>query len=143
MINQTEALNLFYEQCRERGLKITPQRVLVFTILLGRPDHPTADGVYQAVRKKLPNISYDTVNRTLLSFSEHGIIKVVESRGSAKRFDPDVEQHHHFQCVKCNRIIDFQYAGYNQLDVPKHLPKGLKILEKKVVLEGICDQCQE
>ncbi len=142
MIDRTEALNRFYEQCRERGLKITPQRVLIFTVLLERFDHPTADGVYQAVRKQLPNISYDTVNRTLLSFTEHGLIKMVGSRGSAKRFDGDTGTHHHFECTKCCRIIDFIHPAYDQLDIPKTLPKGVKVVEKKVVLEGVCDQCK-
>jgi Fur family peroxide stress response transcriptional regulator len=142
MINHEDALHSFYARCRERGLKITPQRVLIFTVLLERFDHPTADGVYQAVRKQLPNISYDTVHRTLLSFSEHGLIKMVGSRGSARRFDGDTGAHHHFECTQCNRIIDFTHPAYNQLDIPKTLPKGLVVLEKKVVLEGVCDHCK-
>lgn len=115
----------------------------MFEIMMESSDHPTAEAVYQKVRSKMPNISYDTVNRTLLSFAELGIIKMIQSRGSAKRFDPYLVQHHHFQCVKCNRIIDFQDAGYDQLKMPESLPKNLVVLEKKVVLEGICEQCRK
>ncbi|MBN1594440.1 transcriptional repressor [candidate division FCPU426 bacterium] len=123
-------------------MRITPQRTTVYAALTEADDHPTAEAVYKRVRKKMPNISYDTVNRTLLSFVEIGVLKMVQSRGSAKRFDPELEQHHHFQCLKCNRIIDFKYENYNQLKLPPHLPKGTRVLDKKVVLEGICENCR-
>jgi Fur family peroxide stress response transcriptional regulator len=143
MQSKEKELNRFHTICRENGLKITPQRTELFRALLESKDHPTAEILYRKVLVKLPNISYDTVNRTLLSFAELGIIKQTVSRGSAKRFDPDVERHHHFQCVKCERIIDFTFKGYDSLQNPDILPKGVVVLDRKVVIEGICDRCRK
>ncbi len=143
MMKTDQEMQRFYTECRKHHLKITPQRTVLFKELLSEPDHPTADMVYQRVRETLPNISYDTVNRTLLSFADLGIIRQIESRGTAKRFDPDVSQHHHFQCIKCGRIIDIEDESYNNIGLPKHLPEGLVVLDKHVVLEGICDTCHK
>jgi Fur family transcriptional regulator, peroxide stress response regulator len=141
MNKNNDSLDQFRCKCREHKLKITPQRMTVYQELMKACDHPSADVVLKRVRKKIPHISFDTVNRTLLSFAAMGLLKVVASRGGAKRFDPVLESHHHFQCVQCNRIIDFISEDYDQLEVPKHLDRGLKVLHKKVVLEGICDKC--
>lgn len=132
----------FFSKCRENNLKITPQRTALFEALLSADDHPTAEAMYRRVRERLPNISFDTVNRTLLSFVEFGIIKQAESRESAKRFDPNVERHHHFHCIKCGRIIDFMETNYDDLDSSSHLPEGVLVLGGRVVLEGICDKCR-
>lgn len=135
-------IDRFYRQCKENNLKITPQRTALFEDMIDYRDHPTAETVYKRVREKLPNISYDTVNRTLLSFAEMGIIKQIETRGSAKRFDADIEQHHHFQCIRCGRITDFEDEGYNRLKMPETLPEGFIVLDKRVFLEGICSNCR-
>ena len=70
-ISWNEKLNVFYERSRQVGLKITPQRLAVYKALIQTDTHPTAEEVYQMVRQELPNISLDTVNRTLLTPAEN------------------------------------------------------------------------
>lgn len=134
-------LDIFFTKSRENGLKITPQRTAIYQELLKAKDHPSADTIYKRIIKKIPNISFDTVNRTLLTFSRIGIANIVEGCGQAKRYDPDLEAHHHFRCVKCNSIIDFHNKEYDNLTVPKDIKKQFKVLNKKVVLEGLCPKC--
>lgn len=141
MINREKAKQQFYKICADRGLRLTPQRIKLFEVLVETIDHPTAETVYQRIRKKLPHISFNTVNQTLLFFVEHKILRLVHSRGRAKRFDSNLGQHHHFQCVKCDRIVDFEHEEYNDIKTLPNLPKGVVILDKKVMLEGICDRC--
>lgn len=138
---KSEMRKSFLEKCRENGLKITPQRRAVFEEVLKAREHPSADLVYRKLKKTFPNISLDTVNRTLLTFSEIGIIGVVEGYGQPKRFDPNIESHHHFRCVRCNSIIDFYDKSYDDMKVPKDILKKFTVLNKKVVLEGLCDKC--
>lgn len=137
------ALKQFREQCAEHGLKVTPQRTAIYEELYCSKEHPTADHIYKKVRKKLPNISFDTINRTLITFSKVGVIRVVEGYGEAKRFDPDLEPHHHFRCIRCNSIIDFQEQAFDEINIPKNLSKQFNVLHKKVVLEGVCETCQK
>jgi len=141
-IEREELKKMFYDKCAEKGLKITPQRSLIFDELSKATDHPTADAIYKRVRKNLSNISFDTVYRTLLSFTEIGIVNLVEGTGEQKRFEPNLHQHHHFRCVKCFTIYDFENEAYDNIDVPEAVQKQGTIFNKRVVLEGICSKCK-
>ena len=129
------------ETCRRRQLKITPQRVAIFRLLIQSKQHPTADLVYKAVKKAFPNISFDTVNRTLLTFADIGVVDVVETFGGPKRFDPDITDHHHLHCMACGRIIDFEDEGYTRLEVPKAIATTFTVISRRVILKGLCDTC--
>ncbi|MBR9985809.1 MAG: transcriptional repressor [Desulfosarcina sp.] len=136
-----QRVRLFIETCRRHQLKITPQRVGIYRILIQSKRHPTADLVYRAVKKEFPNISFDTVNRALSTFAEIGVVEVVETFGGPKRFDPDIKDHHHLHCMACGRIIDFEYEGYARLEVPKAIASTFKVISRRVVLKGLCDTC--
>ena len=133
---------MFYDRCGENGLKITPQRSLIFDELSKATDHPSADAIYRRVRKSLSNISFDTVYRTLLSFTEIGIVNLVEGSGEQKRFEPNLHQHHHFRCIKCHTIYDFENDAYDDIVVPEAVRKHGVIVNKRVLLEGICSKCK-
>lgn len=126
---------------REQGLKVTPQRAAVYEAVASLDTHPSADEVYRIVKKKLSHISFDTVNRTLRTFAEHGIIEILESVSGVRRFEPNLCQHHHLQCVRCGKIIDFEYQGYNDLPVPDHVQEEFTVVKKRVCLTGFCGEC--
>ena len=131
----------FIQICQEHRLKITPQRVAIYRELFNSNSHPTADTIYQNVKKEYPNISFDTVNRTLLTFAQIGVLEVVEIFGGAKRFDTDVKNHHHLHCVQCGQIQDFINDDYDNLDVPADIHNYFQVKSKRVVLKGICKAC--
>ena len=132
----------FIEKCQGHNLKVTPQRMAIYRELLDSKAHPTVDAMFQTVKIKFPNISYDTVSRTMLTFSEIGIVDLVEVYGGAKRFDPNVSNHHHLHCVSCGKIFDFQNDEYNNLDTPDEIQQRFTVLASRVVLKGICEQCR-
>jgi len=137
-----EAEDIFVQRCRSSGLRLTPQRLAVYESLSGDKSHPSAEKVFRKVRKMIPNISFDTVNRTLLSFVSCGILKAVESYGRVKRFDPGLGEHHHFQCLKCGKIIDFEYPDFASFRVPETIRRKFVVMGKRIVLTGICDSCR-
>jgi Fur family peroxide stress response transcriptional regulator len=130
-------------RCREQGLKVTPQRVAVYQALAQSKEHPSADQVFQEVRRSMPHISLDTVNRTLLTLAEIGAAFLVEGSGEVKRFDANLESHQHFRCIRCRRIVDFHHPAFDRVPIPSELNKGFEILRKTVYFEGICDQCTD
>lgn len=135
------ALDSFRRLSKENGLRVTPQRAAIFLELLRAKDHPAADDVYRRIVKTIPNISFDTVNRTLATFARIGLTKVVEGYGQAKRYDPDMGAHHHFRCVRCACIIDFHNEDYDDIAVPAEFNERFTVTGKKVVLEGLCGRC--
>ncbi|MDJ0875832.1 MAG: transcriptional repressor [Desulfobacterales bacterium] len=134
-------LQHFIDTCRQHQLKITPQRVAIYRALMDSDQHPTADMMYQTVREEFPSISFDTVNRALLTFAGIGMVDVVEVFGGPKRFDPDIDDHHHLHCTACGRIIDFDHEGYSHLEVPAEIARKFKVISKRVVLKGLCATC--
>jgi Fur family peroxide stress response transcriptional regulator len=131
------------QKCYEHSLRLTPQRLGIFSCLQGSRQHPSADAVFRKIRKTFPSISFDTVNRTLLSFAHMGILDIVEGYGYPKRFDPNLKRHHHFHCLKCHRILDFEEKSYERLKPPQSIARRCKVTGHKVILEGVCDQCQK
>lgn len=134
-------MQLFIDTCHRRQLKITPQRVAIYRALIQSGQHPTADLMFRTVKKEFPNISFDTVNRTLLTFADIKVVEVVEVFGGPKRFDPNLNDHHHMHCMACGRIIDFQFDRYARLEVPKKVARTFKVISRRVVLKGLCETC--
>ena len=135
------SLKFFTQRCREKRLKITPQRTIIYQELLKSRQHPNAEKMLALVRDKLPNVSLDTVNRTLITFAQIGLVDVVEGRGAPKRYDPDLSPHHHFHCVECGMIEDFRQEKYDELEIPREIRQKHTVFNKRVVISGLCEQC--
>lgn len=140
-ISVESKLGDFEKCCRKNGLKVTPQRVAIYKALVSMDTHPTAEEVCRKVRDEISNISLDTVNRTLHTLSEIGAAFVVEGTGQPRRFDGGLEDHQHFLCIKCGKVIDFHHEPFDNIDVPDELKGQFEILRKTVYLEGLCGQC--
>lgn len=140
-ITHADKTQAFLDICQQNKLKVTPQRVAIYQELLKSNTHPTADSIHQIVKREYPNISYDTVNRTLLTFAKIGVVDVVETFGGAKRFDPNVTNHHHLHCTQCGKIIDFQNQAYDNLKVLEGMSDNFQVISKRVVLKGLCKTC--
>jgi Fur family peroxide stress response transcriptional regulator len=136
-------LDAFQLRCRKAGLKVTPQRVAVYKALVESKEHPSAEVLWRKLRKTLPNISLDTVNRTLLTLAGIGAAFVVEGSGDVKRYDGGLENHQHFKCVKCKKIIDFHHKPFDSIPAPKNIREKYVVLKKTVYFEGICDLCRK
>jgi Fur family peroxide stress response transcriptional regulator len=135
-------LDLFREKCRRQGISVTPQRVAIYRLLAASKDHPDAESIYDSVKVDFPDISIDTVYRTLSTFTEMGLVNEVEGYGQARRYDPDLKPHHHFRCRKCGKIVDFEEEGLDNLKIPKAIREKYSVLSVKVVAEGLCDVCR-
>jgi len=135
-------METFCARCRDAGLRITPQRTAIYRALVETDQHPSAEMVFRQVRQTFPSISLDTVNRTLLTLSRIGTAFIVEGSGDAKRFDANFENHQHFKCVRCKRIVDFHHEPFDHVPAPGNLPSQFKVLRTTVYIEGVCDLCQ-
>ena len=138
-----DKLEVFYKCCRENKLKITPQRIEIYKALLESDEHPSAEMVYEKTRQTMPNVSFDTVNRTLNTLSQIGAAFVVEGSGEVRRFDGNLDSHQHFKCINCRKIFDFHYDNIDNVKIPENLGDGFKILRTTVYVEGLCQACQK
>lgn len=137
----TEATETLRGECRTRGLPLTAQRKVVFDVLRSRFDHPTADEMYDAVRRRLSGVSRATVYRILATFVEWGIAGKVFSGSRGSRFDGNVHPHDHLHCTRCDRVDDC--AGQAaRISRPRDAQRrGFLIRGYSVVFQGLCSEC--
>ena len=136
-------LEYFKETCREYKLRLTPQRIAIYEAIIQSQSHPTTEMVYRKVKNVFSNISFNTVHQTLLTFTELRLVDLVEGFGTPRRFDPNLDDHHHFYCMVCGKIVDFNSKLYNNLPDPEQMGNGFVITRKRVVISGICRKCQD
>ncbi|MCI5140944.1 MAG: ArsR family transcriptional regulator [Candidatus Electrothrix sp. ATG1] len=123
-------------------LRMTHQRELILEELGNCHNHPTADALYERIKKKLPRISLATVYRNLEILSEAGMIRKLEISGRQKRFDKEIEQHDHVFCVQCRRVDDIKFDQNRLLSLDKEHSQGYEISGCRVEFFGLCPQCQ-
>ncbi len=139
---QNEAkLRAFRELSRQNGLKLTHQRLEIFKVLSSKLDHPSAEDVFEEVKKRVPTIAFDTVYRTLSLFERHGLISKVNYLDGRTRYDSVTERHCHLICTRCRRIEDFTWPEVDQLQLPKEARRWGSIENKYVELRGLCQDC--
>jgi Fe2+ or Zn2+ uptake regulation protein len=126
---------------RERGLRVTPQRLLIHQALKELDRHVTADELLEAVSEKLPNASAPTVYAALELFEELGTVRRVPVTGGPALFDPRVDRHQHVHCRSCGAVAD--------LDVDVATGGALKAARRRgfhpdgaeLVVSGLCSEC--
>jgi Fur family transcriptional regulator, peroxide stress response regulator len=120
----------------------TKQREAIFNILRGTTSHPTADWIYDEVRKIMPNISKGTVYRNLKILRETGQISELNLSGTVSRFEGRQDNHYHFRCEKCGRVFDVAEPVDTGLDQRVAGETGFKISYHQLEFRGLCRDCQ-
>ena len=123
------------------NMRLTSQRQVILEELRKVKSHPTANDVYDMVRKRLPRIGLGTVYRNLDLLAEKGIIRKLEVGGDQKRFDGDTSPHYHIRCVECNRVDDIFIEQSGELEQSAASCCDYKILGHHVEFSGICSRC--
>jgi Fur family peroxide stress response transcriptional regulator len=131
----------FESESRAAGVKLTHQRLEVFREVAASLEHPDADTIFQAVRRRLPTVSLDTVYRTLWLLDDLGLIRTLGPRRESVRFDANLEHHHHYVCVRCGLARDFESAELNALRVPEAVKKLGSVSGTNVEVRGVCERC--
>jgi Fe2+ or Zn2+ uptake regulation protein len=119
---------------RQHGIQATPQRIAVAEYVLSTPTHPSADAVWQNVRRRCPTVSRATVYNTLNLFVEKGLIKPQILREGKVVFDAHVGSHHHFIDEATGKVYD---VPWNAVRVMGHTAlEEFEVAEYQVIMRG-------
>ena len=128
----------------EKGLKITPQRVVILEAIYKLNNHPTADNIIEYIRESHPNIATGTVYKVLDTLVENGLIKKVTTDKDVMRYDGIIENHHHLYCSECDLIEDYKDEELDKL-LQNHFKnkniKGFKIEDIVLQMRGTFNKC--
>ena len=125
------------------NLRMTRQRRVILEELRKVNTHPSADEIYEMVRKRLPRISLGTVYRNLEVLSESGDIQKLELGCSLRRFDGTPENHYHIRCTRCDRVVDAPIDFSIDIEQKLKDETDFKIIGHKLEFIGICPDCQK
>lgn len=131
-----------YEELRNNGYKVTPQRLAIYNALMESHDHPTAETLFTQLQPKYPSMSLATVYKTVDMLQKIGRIKFLSTGEDSLRYDANISDHNHIQCTKCGKIMDIS-EGADKSTISKLEEKtGFAIQEQRLYLYGLCSKCQ-
>ncbi len=120
----------------------TRQREAILRVLINTKAHPTADWIYEEVRKEIPNISKGTVYRNLQVLQEDGAVTELNLNGTVSRFEAKQVSHYHFRCERCGRVFDLDEPVNNKLDERVAKRTGFTVSHHQLEFRGLCKDCQ-
>ena len=122
-------------------MKYSKQREALLTLLRSTRSHPSADRLYENLRKEFPNISLGTVYINLAQLAENGDILKISTSANKEHFDGFVHRHFHFVCNKCDKIYDVDLDGMDEIKNQAAEKLNADIEDYSLIFYGICENC--
>jgi Fe2+ or Zn2+ uptake regulation protein len=126
---------------RERGQRVTPQRLAIARVIEELDRHATAETVFAEVGRRMPGVSLPTVYATLELLEELGLVRRVASEGGAVVYDPRTDEHHHLACRRCGAIEDVDAVVDARALLAAARGRGFTPDHAQVVVRGVCAAC--
>ncbi len=125
-----------------KNTRMTKQRKAILRVLKNTESHPTADWIYEQVKKEIPNISLGTVYRNLNVLSELGKIQILDYGSTYSRYDGNPKNHYHFRCEKCGRVYDINVDLFDDINKIVNEKTAFQVSEHRLEFTGLCPECQ-
>ena len=127
---------------RERGFKVTPQRLAVYNVLAHTTAHPNAETVYQELQPYYPTMSLATVYKALAILCEVGLAQELNVSEDSFRYDANTQPHPHIRCTRCGRVDDVMQLPPDALEAQAAQETGYEIQAHQYYFFGLCPACQ-
>jgi Fur family ferric uptake transcriptional regulator len=121
---------------------MTPLRRVILEELAQLATHPTADQVYEIVRRRMPHASLGSVYRNLNVLCDSGMIRRANVADPQARFDPKTDDHYHVRCIRCGRMDDVDLAPDRRLEAAVRRASAYEITGHRLEFTGVCPQCR-
>jgi Fur family peroxide stress response transcriptional regulator len=129
------------ERIRNKGLKITSQRIAILKLLKDRKDHPSAEKIFREMKRSYPTISFATIYSTAQILQEAGLLQILTIDEHRVFFDPNPEPHAHFRCKKCGAVSDLTLDPTIFEKIADSSPESVECVQ--VYCYGTCGFCRK
>ena len=139
-----DSVNHMAADLSKKGLRMTPQRLMIVSAIENSSDHISAEEIYAIVAEKYPNVNVSTVYRTLDLLEEMGLVTRTDLGGGSVRYHPSEQgHHHHLVCRECGAIIDLDEKTLEGLK--ENLLRQYNFIAdlRHLGLWGYCATCQQ
>ena len=128
---------------RERGFKVTPQRLAVYNALAHTTAHPSAETLYRELLEDYPTMSLATVYKSLNIFCMVGIAQELNVGEDSFRYDANVKAHPHIRCQHCGKVDDVNGLPEDSLSQQIAAETGYRLTGQQYYFYGVCPACQQ
>jgi len=129
------------ELLRERGMRVTSQRLLIDRALREHGGHLSAEQVHELVDPGLPGVTQQTVYSTLALLADLGVARRVAAPGASTRFEARTDEHHHMVCERCGAVEDLDARVSVAKAVGAARDSGFVPSSASVTVLGLCAVC--
>ncbi len=131
------------ETLRERGYRLTPQRLLVLEAIEASDDHISAEEIHSQAHARYPYMNISTVYRTLDLLKEQGLVAESDLGGGRFLYHPvGKAHHHHLVCRKCGRVQDIEVSALHNLRQEIKERYGFDAVFDHMAIFGTCKACK-
>ena len=130
------------ETLRKKGYKATTQRIAICRFVLHSREHPSAQRIYDEVKKVHPTVSLATVYKTLQILRKQGLIQELDLSESKARFDSYVEPHVNLVCLQCGKIQDFDDNAAREMVERVSAQAEFTRTGQRIDIYGLCKTCR-
>ncbi len=128
---------------KQAGLRLTPQRLAICAALAGNRTHPTAQALYEQVRRQFTSLSRATVYNTLQTLVAAGLVHEIGTAGDGRlHYDADPTPHVNLVCTRCHRVDDFAEPLLGAVARSVAQGSGYDVRGARVVYYGLCARCR-
>ena len=150
-MEQKKTEELLRQRLKEKGLKVTHQRLLILSVLeQNSGSHMAAEDIYELVTEKHPEIGLATVYRTLQLLWDMQLVDRINLDDGCVRYeighlltDETKHNHHHLICRKCGRVIPFDADLLDELEDHIEKAAGFHVQDHEVKFYGLCRDCMK
>jgi Fur family transcriptional regulator, peroxide stress response regulator len=129
---------------REKGCRLTPQRLALLTIIASSEEHPSVDQLFELIKTDFPTTSLATIYKTLSLLKAVGEVLELNLAGVGSRYDGNKPcPHPHVVCTKCGQIIDSDFEALAELSLEMAKKTGYRITHHQLNFFGLCPTCQK
>lgn len=138
------SLRRFRGALKEKGMRITPQRMAICQLLDESRNHPTAAQIFAQLRRQYPSLSLMTVYNTLNVLVRMGMVNELGSiADGSMHYDGDTSPHVNLACISCHQIVDLDCQSVSQLFVEVTGRSGYKVQGSRMLFYGLCPECHK
>ena len=127
---------------REKGFKVTPQRLAIYNMLAGSTSHPNAEMIFNDLQSMYPTMSLATVYKTMEILKEIGLVQVLNAGEDSFRYDAVTSNHPHVRCIECSQVEDVKDIDCAGFIAQVSKGTAYDLVGQQFYFHGVCPDCR-
>ncbi|MEG6586569.1 Fur family transcriptional regulator [Dendrosporobacter sp. 1207_IL3150] len=128
---------------RDKGFKVTPQRLAIYNVLASTKAHPSAEMIFSQLQPYYPTMSLATVYKTIEILKEIGLVQILNVGEDSFRYDANVHNHPHVRCMCCGRVDDLYDIDPSNFINDVSAKTSYRLTGQQFYFYGVCPECQD